>query len=830
MPITEESYTSTYNESAGNILVVDDRRDIIHIIQLALEQQPVQVFSAGDGHEALKELEQRPYDLVLLDAKMPGINGFEVCRIIKNSEKWRTTKVIMISASTISDDKLRAFDAGADDYVTKPFRIQELKARIQVMLNLRKAERELTQRNEQLLELIRVSESLNRRLDLHDTAREIVRSATRMSHADRAFLWLWENEKHQHYLVSAENPHSSLLNVEKVFAEEDEGITGEVRRSGRSFVIPNYKVYVRRVALLEQGSYETAGFPLRVGDRHVGVLVVTQASPDRHFFSGDLDILTTLANQASIAIENARLYTDLTRESEKYRLIADKASDLIISLDTEGNLTYVNERVLSILGYDPAEMLERPLDRYLAPEGQLALKRIMRDLLRPHPEIVSGGYYSDPQELVAVNRDGALVFLEFNFGLLYRPGSSDQTAGIQAIGRDVTSRKRSEENERMRMIGQIASGVAHDLNNVLANVLGHAQLLRTETEDPEVLNTIKIIEQSALDGAETVRRIQEFTVQRMQQNLDLVNFNEVVQSTIDLSRPRWRDDAQRKGMKIEVERDLQPIPQVRGKAAELREVLMNLFNNAMDALPPQGGKIGFRTYLENHGRTVCLEVWDTGRGMPADVRRHIFEPFYTTKGVRGTGLGLSVAYGIITRFGGEITVESIPEAGTTFYIRLPAADDKKGRNAPGAIKAALPKEPSEKSKGRILAIDDEVNLRTVIRRALSLGGFEVDVAGGGPEALEMLRTASELPGRTARPYDLIFTDLGMPDMSGWEVAQEVRHKWPEVPIVLVTGWGEQVDQERLSEHNIKRTVAKPFNIQDLMELAGSLITPDNTEQ
>ena len=810
-----ENKPTRYNTEAGSILVVDDHQDIINVIQLALEEQPIRVYSANTGQEALQKIEANSYDLLLLDAKMPGLSGFEVCRQVKNHEQWRNTKIIMISASAISDDKLRAFDAGADDYVTKPFRVQELKARIQVMLNLRQAERELMQRNEQLLELIQVSERLNSRLDLSDTVTTVVKSAARLTKADRVFLLLWDEDGQYHYVVAAEPMPTNPPETTRIPAGA--GISAVVQSTGRLEISSDYSTSYSSLPAATGKRYETAAVPLRLHDRHLGALVVSLTDPASHFIPGNLDILTSLANQAAIAIENARLYADLSRESEKYRLITEKASDLIISLDSKGVLTFVNERVKTILGYEPLEMTGKPLSRFLAPEGQTALRYILRDLFMPQVETTAD---SQPQELLATSKEGVPINLEFNFGLLYQSGSQSQIAGVQAIGRDVTARKRSEETERMRMVGQIASGVAHDLNNVLANVLGHAQLLKAETEDNEVIDTIGIIEQSALDGAETVRRIQEFTVQRMQQNLDLIDLNAVVQSTIDLSRPRWRDDAQQKGMRVEIERELQTIPMVQGKAAELREVLVNMVNNAIDAMPGEGGRIKFKTYLETASQMVCLEVSDSGRGMPPEVRRHIFEPFYTTKGVRGTGLGLSVAYSIISRFGGEITVESRPSIGTVFFIRLPAI-----QSSQTAVKTM---EITDKSvvthyKGHILAVDDEVNLRNVLRRALTMVGFEVEVANGGLEALELIRQAATLPGRDERPFDVIFTDLGMPDMSGWDLAQEVRQHWPSVPIVLVTGWGEQVDPAKMSQVGIVRTIGKPFNIQDLIGLAGQLI-------
>jgi PAS domain S-box-containing protein len=819
MAVPETTRPITFNDNIPNILVVDDRRDIINVIQLALEEQPVNFFSAEDGQSAMRQLETRPFDLLLLDAKMPGLSGFEVCRTVKNHPQWASTKIIMISASNVPDDKIKAFDAGADDYVTKPFRVQELKARVQVMLNLRTAERALTQRNDQLLELIRVSERLNRRLNLDDTAREVVKSATKLTRADRAYLPLWDPVHHLHYFGATENPAEGVETVMTTAIPANRGLAALVQEKAQPVIVPNYQTFENRIPGLLLECYETAGVPLRIGDRHIGVLVVALADPDRHFASADLDILATLANQAAIAIDNAQLYTDLARESEKYRLITEKASDLIISLDPNGNLTYVNERLKAVLGYEPEEVLGNKFANFLTLEGQATLNQMIG-----RPRVVDNSSYETQQsELQAISKVGAPVNLEFNFGFFYQPGSQGKIAGIQAIGRDVTARKRSEENERMRMIGQIASGVAHDLNNVLANVLGHAQLLKAESEDAEVIETIEIIEQSALDGAETVRRIQEFTVQRMQQNLDVIDLNTVVQSTIDLSRPRWRDDAQQRGMRVEVERELKTIPPVQGKAAELREVLVNLVNNALDAMPEGGGKISFRTYLETP-EMACLEVADTGKGMDPEVRRHIFEPFYSTKGVRGTGLGLSVAYGIISRFGGRIAVDSSPGAGTTFYIRLPVSRTEQSEVIRPRKGAGSNQEP-KKNTGRILAIDDEANLRNVLQRSLAHAGFTVEVAEGGSEAFKKLEAASR--SNPTRPFDLVFSDLGMPDMSGWEVAGELNRRWPQVPLVLVTGWGDHIDQAKLGSYRITGTIAKPFNIHDLVNLAGKIIEGNN---
>jgi len=489
---------------------------------------------------------------------------------------------------------------------------------------------------------------------------------------------------------------------------------------------------------------------------------------------------------------------------------------LIITLDRTGYLTYVNERVRTLLGYSPDDLLKARFNDFLTLEGQAALRHLTEkftDTLN-----LSNPETNQSIEIEAYNKEGEVVNLEFNWGLLYE---QNEIIGFQAIGRDVTTRKREAEQERMRALGQLASGVAHDFNNVLANVLGHAQLLEAESDDPEVLQTLRIIEQSALDGAETVRRIQEYTGQHMPKHLELVDLNVVVQSTIDLSRPRWRDDAQSKGLKIEIERELEYLAPIWGKAAELREVLINLVNNALDAMPAGGGKIGFRTYSDKE--MICLDVWDSGSGMPAEVRRHIFEPFYTTKGVRGTGLGLSMVYGIISRYGGRITCDSTAGSGTVFHIRLPAATPEQ---LVPSRKPRIPATPQigVQYQGYILAIDDEPNIRNVLHRTLTMAGFIVESAGSGQEALMLLEQASL---QRQPPFDLVFSDLGMPGMSGWEVAQEVHRLWEQVPVVLVTGWGDQLDPKKMNEFYITQTIAKPFNIKELVNLAARLIPQKN---
>jgi len=232
------------------------------------------------------------------------------------------------------------------------------------------------------------------------------------------------------------------------------------------------------------------------------------------------------------------------------------------------------------------------------------------------------------------------------------------------------------QSEKLRALGNLASGVAHDFNNVLAAILGRAQLLLRKVEDPELVKWLKVIEQLANDGAATVERMQKFSrIHRARSERDFqeLDINEMVQEVIQITRPKWKDEAELKGIKTEIETDLRKLAKTIGNASEIKEVLTNLIFNSIEALL-DGGKIMIKT--EMHGDDVQISVTDNGLGMIEEVKKKVFEPFFTTKKDRSNGLGLSVAYGIITRHNGEITVESQPGEGTTFTIKLPTKQEK----------------------------------------------------------------------------------------------------------------------------------------------------------
>jgi CheY-like chemotaxis protein len=318
-----------------------------------------------------------------------------------------------------------------------------------------------------------------------------------------------------------------------------------------------------------------------------------------------------------------------------------------------------------------------------------------------------------------------------------------------------------------------------------------------ELSEHDIRRCLTVIEQAALDGAETVRRLLDFTRGRArQQELTSVDVNELLSYIVEASRPRWKDEAEAKGITIQVSCLPGEVVPIAGNPVELREVLLNFVFNAIEAMP-QGGVLTLRSFME--GGKVCIQLADTGHGMPEEVRRRIFDPFFTTKGPQRSGLGLSVSYGIIRRHEGEIEVESREGKGTTFTIRLPV---REAPSPPIRVSEAI-----HTGSFRLLVVDDEAPVREMLEEILRAAGHQVVAVEDGFQALEMLRR---------QLFDFVCTDLGMPGMNGWELVQRVKAEWPAIKIALITGWGAQVESEDVMASGVDLLIAKPFEIKEIL--------------
>jgi nitrogen-specific signal transduction histidine kinase/ActR/RegA family two-component response regulator len=377
------------------------------------------------------------------------------------------------------------------------------------------------------------------------------------------------------------------------------------------------------------------------------------------------------------------------------------------------------------------------------------------------------------------------------------------------------------QQERLRALGQMASGVAHDINNALSPISAYSELLLTTLPDlaDAPRQRLQRIRQAAEDVAQIVARMREFYRRDLDPDqLGKVNINKAIEEVIELTRPRWRDLAQRQGISIQIKFELASNPPMLVcNASELREALTNVVFNAVDALP-QGGIITLisrslsRPALQEGGsaqQELQIEVRDNGIGMDEKVRQHCLEPFFSTKHkTGGTGLGLAMVYGMVKRHDGAIEIESTPNRGTCVRLIFPIQE----RPTPPARPQALPPEPCRSL--RILCIDDEPDLRQLMHDVLEVYNHKVSVASGGREGLEMFR--SHLRGR--EPYEMVITDLGMPEMDGHHVARAIKAVSPHTPVIMLTGWGTMMQAEGETAPEVDAVLSKPPRIQELNAL------------
>lgn len=378
-----------------------------------------------------------------------------------------------------------------------------------------------------------------------------------------------------------------------------------------------------------------------------------------------------------------------------------------------------------------------------------------------------------------------------------------------ALDELLSTHHQTVQQERLRAFREMAGEVAHDFNNTLSGILARAQLLLADVQDPDVRRSLRMIEQVALEGAWVVRRFQDFSRTRPSRPFQPVDLNLLIEEIANSARSRWSQQLTARGIAGEVRCETSQVPTVSGDMAELRQVLTSIALNALDAMP-EGGNLTFRTGREN-GRVYC-QVADTGIGMTEQIRRHIFDPFFTTKREKGKGFGLSGAYAIVDRHGGEITVQSEPAKGAVFTVWLPVPSDSSeplpepGRAvAPAPVPVAVPT-PKATPGARILVVDDSEEVREVLRELLSRHGYSVVTCPDGESGLVELES---------RAFDLAMLDLGLPGISGLEVAHRLKPRWPTTQVALMTGYGDRMGPEDAHAKGVDFVLAKPFSLDQL---------------
>ena len=749
----------------ARILVVDDEMGPRESLRMILKPRH-DIATADSGEAALRTLKSFHPDLIFMDIKMPQMDGIELLRRIKGIDP--SIEVVMITAYASLDTVKNALTHGAFEYLIKPFSRQDLEETVRRALARRQTEMGTRNQLTSLVDEMRALSGKTRDLE-EEARREQAEQSLRVTQLS--------------ILREISRGLLGQLDLTQLVAT----ITEQLRSA---LGYHEVRIHLGSAPAETPAGPATLVCPIRDDGSTLGYLAVANQAGTRPIDPRERELLEMLSDYLAVAIRNSRLYGQVADTKRSLEQLIQSAGDGIISLDSKDKIVGWNPAAERIFSLATGDAIGRPITELL-PRDQY---QSSRNALAPTAPV-------RVFEVATRREDGSGLNLAVTLSAL--TGREGQLEGVLAIVHDTTAQRELEaqmlQSEKLTALGQRAGGIAHDFNNLLQAILGYAQLMGKNPANVDVVRRgLDVIEAAATGGAETVRRIQKFARLRPDEPFVSLDLNSVVNDSVAITQPRWEERAAKGGLPLRMELSLPAIPPVMGRPSELNEVVTNLILNAIDAMP-EGGVLSIRTSVER-GDSVVLTVADTGTGMPEAVRKRVFDPFFTTKGELGTGLGLSVSYSIVKRHNGEMRVDSQVGRGTTFTIVLPAAV---------ALSSETPADADTlgSRRGRILLVDNDAQVLAILTEMLREGNHEVVPVASGPAAMDAFR-----PGA----FDLILTNLGMVGMTGWEVAQRIRARDRNVPVVFITGWGlHEEDQERCRHLGIHHVLFKPVGPSEL---------------
>ena len=717
----------------------------------------------------------------------------------------------------------------------------------------KRIEQKIIQSNKELLALNAISSITSQSLNLDLILNETLEKVLEVTDCQAGGIYILNQPDKVLELKACKGLSSEAVkDIDRL--EIGEGFSGRIALAGEPITVEdiNQDPRLTRLIMKREGLHSYLGVPLKSKGKILGTLfVITQQ--DRRYNPEEVQLLVSIGNQIGMAVENGHLFQEAEQWIVQLEAIRNITNRLNKLNDVRTVASAVMDEIKKVIKFDNCRVFLLDEEREeLIPiafgseveeykgetEEVLRLKtgegitgwvaqtgegQVVDDGER-HPRCrhIPGTPYVDEsimaspmiyegvvRGVITLSKLGLKQFNQDHLALLSILANEAVVAienaklfeGLkQAYEKLKEAQEKLVQSEKLRALGEMAGGVAHDFNNLLGAILGRAQLLLLSAKEQDVRKGLKVIEKAALDGAETVRRIQEFTRLRTDENFIPLDLNEILQESLEITKHKWKDDTQKKGILIQVETNLdENLPEVAGNPSELREVFVNMILNSIYAMPG-GGTLSISSRSDEN--YVSAWVKDTGKGMSEEIQKKVFDPFFTTKGPKGNGLGMSLAYGIIVRHNGEISIESQEGKGTGFIVKLPIRKmvDKKG--------GKLEKIEGE-VKENVLIIDDEPAIRELLCDILESRGYKAASVDDSLKGVELFEKEE---------FDIVFTDLSMPEMSGWEVADRLKSLSPEVVIVMITGWGTQVDSKKLKTHSIDLLMPKPFEVKKFFEV------------
>jgi PAS domain S-box-containing protein len=662
---------------------------------------------------------------------------------------------------------------------------------------------------ERLVSLQEASTAILSTLDIEELMTLILQQLVDVSVLDRAAIFLVDEEQAILYLAHAVGAPADCIKEAETYTvpvQKESNIIARVARTGKPELVDDVadSQINKENPLIKQFKPQAfIALPLKVRGKVFGVLLGDQQRAGGKVISTERDFLISFSNQIAIAIHNANLYRKLEESERQYRELVENAHEGIWVVDENGIITFANQRLSAILGYE--EMLGRNINNLVTPDKKSFLLKLLVQNMR--------GLVAQ-EEIQMICKEGDHVSAIISSVPIM---DGERYKGSFAMVTDITEKKRMEtkllHQQKMESIGTMAGGIAHDFNNILTGVLGYASLLKYRLRDhEETKRFIDIIETSSLRAADLVRQLLAFSRGTQPEDLQVVYPNRVIRETNRLLESSLGKD-------LQVELDLhQGLPPIAANSTQVQQAVLNLCLNARDAMP-NGGKIiissaavdldgkpssTYKDLAAEPGQYVRIRVADNGIGITKEDLDKIFDPFFTTKEVgQGSGLGLAMVYGIIQNSRGYVHVDSDKGKGTVFDLFFRVAKDKDREQSLCLLTPGLA------GKETVLLVDDEPMVRDLGNEILRSYGYQVVLACDGLEALEIYESRGA-------DIDLVVLDLLMPNLGGKDTLTRLRKLNPAAKVIICSGYASrEIDFQQMMVSGVS-LVQKPFKPEELV--------------
>ncbi len=809
---------------SGRILLADDNADMRDYVKRLLSQC-YEVQTVGDGVAALAAIRQQIPDLVLTDVMMPEMDGFELLRSLRADPQTRELPIILLSARAGEESRIEGLEAGADDYLIKPFSARELLARVESNLKMSRLRQEAARRVAAQYAVARVVAEVTTR---SDAVRLILQSLCENLGWQLSIFWSVDRQSNSLHQVN--HWHVPTVNVETFIQANQHttftpgvGLPGRVWASGQPLWISNLAVddnFPNAEFAATEGLRGVFGFPIVLNNQVLGIIECfsTQIqAPDADL----LQIVAAIGIQLGQFIERKRAESALQQSEQKYRRIVETASEGICIIDAYSRTTYVNPQMAEILGYTSEEIISRSLFEFIYQTDRVEAEQ----LLEQRRQGIGGQF-----EFCLRRKDGTPVWILFSTSPMMN--ENGEFLGALAMVTDISDRKQAEaEREQLlqreraaraeaetanRIKDEFLAVLSHELRSPLNPILGWSKILQTRKLDQaQTSQALSVIERNARLQSELISDLLD--VSRILQGKLSLNVSPVdLVTTIQAAMETVRLAAQTK--LIQIQTMLEPnVGQVLGDSSRLQQVIWNLLSNAVK-FTDVGGRVDIR--LQRVGSCAQITVSDTGKGIHPDFLPHVFEYFRqadaaTTRKFGGLGLGLAIVRHLVELHGGTVLAQSPGEAqGATFTVRLPLMPTPPKTNQDSKLS-----EQSLDLHGiKILVVDDDGDTRDFVAYLLEMYGANVTAVASPFDALTSL---------TQSKPDLLLSDIGMPDMDGYTLMRQVRTLLPEqggqIPAIALTAYAGEIDSQQAISAGFQQHISKPVDPAILVEVISNLV-------